>query len=111
MPAPCGTSAAGPRPGESRATPTAVPADHERTAVQACLRLLHTVRAAHDAESGPPETRRLPVVVPSVLAESQAEAETTLTRAGSGRVGPTGTAEAFFRVLRDQTPGAVTEKA
>ena len=35
--------------------PTAVLTDRERTAVQAYLRLLHTVRAAFD---GPPASRR-----------------------------------------------------
>ncbi|PWI08447.1 hypothetical protein DIZ27_22510 [Streptomyces sp. NWU339] len=75
--------------------PTAVLTDHERTAVQAYLRLLHTVRAAYDAESGPPDTRRPPVVAPSALAE----AETALARAGLS-----GNEETFFRMLRDWHP-------
>ncbi|MFD3730257.1 hypothetical protein [Streptomyces sp. NPDC058632] len=75
--------------------PTAVPTDRERTAVQAYLRLLHTVRAAHDAETGPPGTHRPPVVAPSVLAE----AETALARAGLS-----GNEESFFRMLRDWHP-------
>ncbi|MEJ8672006.1 hypothetical protein WKI71_37580 [Streptomyces sp. MS1.AVA.1] len=48
--------------------PTAVLTDRERTAVQAYLRLLHTVRAAFD---GPPGSRRPPVVPPAVLAEAE----------------------------------------
>ncbi|WP_406724229.1 hypothetical protein WJ438_05625 [Streptomyces sp. GD-15H] len=75
--------------------PTTVLTDRERTAVQAYLRLLHTVRAAHDAGTGPPDTRRPPVVVPSVLAE----ADTALTRAGL-----TGNEESFFRMLRAWPP-------
>ncbi|GAA3504794.1 hypothetical protein GCM10019016_119070 [Streptomyces prasinosporus] len=72
--------------------PTAVLTDRERTAVQAYLRLLHTVRAAFDAQSGPPGVRRPPVVPPSVLAE----AETALARAGL-----TGSEKDFFRMVRD----------
>ncbi|MFI6208187.1 hypothetical protein ACIBAI_17590 [Streptomyces sp. NPDC051041] len=72
--------------------PTAVPTDRERTAVQACLRLLHTVRAAFDAASGPPGGHRPPVVPPAVLAE----AEHALADAGL-----TGTEEGFFRLLRN----------
>ena len=41
------------RPGESRPMPTAVLTDRERTAVQAYLRLLHTVRAAFGGQFGP----------------------------------------------------------
>ncbi|MDO0924826.1 hypothetical protein QQY24_05120 [Streptomyces sp. TG1A-8] len=67
--------------------PTAVPTDRERTAVQAYLRLLHTVRAAFD---GPPGAGRPPLVPPSVLAE----AERALARAGF-----TGNEEEFFRLL------------
>ncbi|MFC4329694.1 hypothetical protein ACFPC0_18200 [Streptomyces andamanensis] len=74
--------------------PTAVPTDHERTAVQAYLRLLHTVRAAFDA---PAAVRRPVPVPPSVLAE----AETALAGAGLA-----GNEEEFFRLLRDwSTPG------
>ncbi|MFI2640561.1 hypothetical protein [Streptomyces sp. NPDC018610] len=67
--------------------PTAVLTDHERTAVQAYLRLLHTVRAAFDA---PPAAGRPALVPPSVLAE----AERALDRAGL-----TGNEEAFFDLL------------
>jgi hypothetical protein len=72
--------------------PTAVLTDHERTAVQAYLRLLHTVRAAFD---GPPDQGRPFVVPPAVLAE----AEETLARAGL-----VGNEEAFFRLLHDWCP-------
>ncbi|WP_324790365.1 hypothetical protein [Streptomyces sp. H51] len=72
--------------------PTALLTDHERTAVQAYLRLLHTVRACLD---GPPGSRRPPVVPPSVLAE----AEQALERAGL-----TGNEEEFFRLLRGWCP-------
>lgn len=72
--------------------PTALLTDHERTAVQAYLRLMHTVRAAFD---GPPGSRRPPVVPPSVLAE----AEQALTDAGL-----TGNEEAFFRLLQSWCP-------
>jgi hypothetical protein len=71
---------------------TAVLTDHERTAVQACLRLLHTVRAAFDVVDGPPGNRRPPVVPPAVLAE----AEQALTDAGLA-----GNEETFFRLLKD----------
>ncbi|MCC5475385.1 hypothetical protein [Streptomyces barringtoniae] len=74
--------------------PTAVLTDRERTAVQAYLRLLHTVRAAFD---GPPDAGRPAVVPPAVLAE----AEQALTRAGL-----TGNEEQFFRLLRDWCPPA-----
>ncbi|MFJ3338724.1 hypothetical protein [Streptomyces sp. NPDC086766] len=73
--------------------PTAVLTDRERTAVQAYLRLLHTVHAAFD---GPPEGRP-PLVPPAVLAE----AERALARAGL-----TGNEEAFFRLLRTWCPGS-----
>ncbi|WP_128375769.1 hypothetical protein [Streptomyces cavernae] len=68
--------------------PTAVLTDHERTAVQAYLRLLHTVRAAFD---GPPGGRP-PMVPPSALAE----VEQALERAGLA-----GNEQAFFRLLHD----------
>ncbi|MFD5470689.1 hypothetical protein [Streptomyces sp. NPDC127105] len=74
--------------------PTAVLTDHERTAVQAYLRLLYTVRAAFD--DGPPGGERPAVVPPSVLAE----AEQALTRAGL-----TGHEEEFFRLLHSWCPG------
>ncbi|GKQ41894.1 hypothetical protein [Streptomyces sp. A012304] len=71
--------------------PTAVLTDRERTAVQAYLRLLHTVRAAFgDEAAGPPHDRRAPVVPPSVLAE----AERALADAGLA-----GNEEEFFRLL------------
>ncbi|MEU9449701.1 hypothetical protein [Streptomyces sp. NPDC048277] len=72
--------------------PTAVLTDHERTAVQAYLRLLHTVRAAFD---GPPDEGRPLLVPPAVLAE----AEEALARAGL-----MGNEEAFFRLLHDWCP-------
>ncbi|ALV32311.1 hypothetical protein [Streptomyces sp. CdTB01] len=72
--------------------PTAVLTDRERTAVQAYLRLLHTVRAAFD---GPPGVVRPPVVPPSVLAE----AEQALAAAGL-----TGNEEEFFRLLQSWCP-------
>ncbi|MFK4145044.1 hypothetical protein [Streptomyces sp. NPDC004065] len=68
--------------------PTAVLTDRERTAVQAYLRLLHTVRAAFDSPAGP---GRAPLVPPAVLAE----AEQALSRAGLA-----GNEEAFFELLR-----------
>ncbi|MGW1168615.1 hypothetical protein [Streptomyces sp. NPDC002550] len=74
--------------------PTAVLTDRERTAVQAYLRLLHTVRAVFD---GPPDGGRPAVVPPAVLAE----AEQALDRAGL-----TGNEERFFRLLRDWCPPA-----
>ncbi|WDO05022.1 hypothetical protein ME763_04845 [Streptomyces murinus] len=74
--------------------PTAVLTDHERTAVQAYLRLLHTVRAAFD---GPPDGAPPALVPPSVLAE----AETALTRAGLA-----GNEEQFFRMLGEWCPSA-----
>ncbi|GAA3987428.1 hypothetical protein OG252_10560 [Streptomyces sp. NBC_01352] len=75
--------------------PTAVLTDRERTAVQAYLRLLHTVRAAFDVSSGSPEAGRPPVVPPAVLAE----AEQALARAGLA-----GNEEAFFRLLHTWCP-------
>ncbi|MFI9820610.1 hypothetical protein ACIHFC_09105 [Streptomyces sp. NPDC052013] len=75
--------------------PTAVLTDRERAAVQAYLRLLHTVRAAFDTRTGPPDAFRPPVVPPAVLEE----AEAALARAGL-----TGNEEEFFRMLRDWCP-------
>ncbi|GGV52594.1 hypothetical protein [Streptomyces griseoflavus] len=75
--------------------PTAVLTDRERTAVQAYLRLLHTVRAAFDTRPGPAGTPGPPLVPPAVLAE----AEAALARAGL-----TGNEEQFFRMLRDWQP-------
>ncbi|MFD5073500.1 hypothetical protein [Streptomyces sp. NPDC058371] len=72
--------------------PTAVLTDHERAAVQAYLRLLHTVRAAFD---GPPDASRPPVVPPAALAE----AERALAAAGLA-----GNEQAFFRLLHDWCP-------
>ncbi|WP_329261512.1 hypothetical protein OG223_43525 [Streptomyces sp. NBC_01478] len=71
---------------------TAVMTDRERAAVQAYLRLLHTVRAAFDGPPGAP----LPVLVPpSVLAE----ADRALTDAGLA-----GNEEAFFGLLESWCP-------
>ncbi|WP_030245790.1 MULTISPECIES: hypothetical protein [unclassified Streptomyces] len=75
--------------------PTAVLTDRERSAVQAYLRLLATVRAAFDLETGPPGAHRPPIVPPAVLAE----AEAALARAGL-----TGNEEAFFRLLQSWCP-------
>ncbi|MBC2900407.1 hypothetical protein [Streptomyces cupreus] len=75
--------------------PTAVLTDRERVAVQAYLRLLHTVRAAFDVAGGPPGEARPPVVPPSVLAE----AERALADAGL-----TGNEEEFFRLLQNWCP-------
>ena len=72
--------------------PTAVLTDRERTAVQAYLRLLHTVRAAFD---GPPGGSRPCIVPPAVLAE----AEQALADAGLS-----GNEEAFFRMLQTWCP-------
>ncbi|MGC0386387.1 hypothetical protein [Streptomyces sp. SAI-129] len=74
---------------------TAVLTDHERIAVQAYLRLLHTVRAGFDAGDGLDGPPRPPVIPPSVLAE----AEQALRAAGLR-----GNEEAFFRLLRDWCP-------
>ncbi|MYR42517.1 hypothetical protein [Streptomyces sp. SID5910] len=68
---------------------TAVLTDRERTAVQAYLRLLHTVRAGFDTEAGPP------AVPPSVLAE----AEQALADAGLA-----GNEDAFFRLVGSWFP-------
>ncbi|WP_062644220.1 hypothetical protein [Streptomyces maremycinicus] len=84
--------------------PTAVLTDRERTAVQAYLRLLHTVRAAFGDEdggedagaSGAPQDRLPPVVPPAVLAE----AEQALAAAGLA-----GNEEEFFRLLHTWYPG------
>ncbi|NEA99509.1 hypothetical protein [Streptomyces sp. SID13726] len=75
--------------------PTAVLTDRERVAVQAYLRLLHTVRAAFDTAAGPPDSARPPVVPPTVLAE----AERALADAGLA-----GNEEEFFRLLRGWCP-------
>ncbi|MFG6294991.1 hypothetical protein [Streptomyces rochei] len=75
---------------------TAVLTDHERTAVQAYLRLLHTVRAEFDSAPGPAGAPRPAVVPPSVLAE----ADQALREAGLA-----GNEEAFFRLLRGWCPG------
>ncbi|MFG2934112.1 hypothetical protein [Streptomyces achromogenes] len=74
--------------------PTAVLTDRERTAVQAYLRLLHTVRATLD---GPQGAGRPAVVPPAVLAE----AEQALAHAGLA-----GNEAEFFRLLRDWYPPA-----
>jgi hypothetical protein len=71
---------------------TAVLTDRERTAVQAYLRLLHTVRAAFD---GPPDGPGPVVLPPAVLAE----ADGALTRAGL-----VGNEEEFFRLVREWCP-------
>lgn len=75
--------------------PTAVLTDRERTAVQAYLRLLHTVRAAFDTASGPPDAARPPVVPPAVLAE----ADQALADAGLA-----GNEEEFFGLLKSWCP-------
>ena len=75
--------------------PTAVLTDRERTAVQAYLRLLHTVRAAFDTASGPPDAARPPVVPPAVLAE----ADQALADAGLA-----GNEEEFFGLLQSWCP-------
>ncbi|MFJ3197238.1 hypothetical protein ACIQJX_27550 [Streptomyces griseoviridis] len=72
---------------------TAVLTDRERAAVQAYLRLLHTVRASFD---GPPGSLRPPVIPPSVLAE----AEQALDEAGL-----TGNEEKFFHLVRSWHTG------
>ncbi|MFE9095743.1 hypothetical protein [Streptomyces sp. NPDC007264] len=71
---------------------TAVLTDRQRLAVQAYLRLLHTVRAAFD---GPSDPQRPPVVPAAALAE----ADRALAEAGLA-----GTEEEFFRLLRDWCP-------
>ncbi|MGV9248392.1 hypothetical protein [Streptomyces sp. NPDC003710] len=72
--------------------PTAVLTDRQRAAVQAYLRLLHTVRAAFD---GPPNPLRPPVVPTAALAE----ADRALTEAGLA-----GTEEEFFRLCGQWCP-------
>lgn len=71
---------------------TAVPTNHERTAVQAYVRLLRTVRATFD---GAPDGVRPGVVPPAVVAE----AEQALARAGLA-----GNEEDFFRLLHHWCP-------
>ncbi|MEU1304777.1 hypothetical protein [Streptomyces shenzhenensis] len=72
--------------------PTAVLTDRERTAVQAYLRLLQTVRAAFD---GPPDGGGPVLVPPLVLAEAeQAMADAELV----------GNEDAFFRLLHTWCP-------
>ncbi|SEQ18097.1 hypothetical protein SAMN04487983_1003254 [Streptomyces sp. yr375] len=71
--------------------PTAVLTDRERTAVQAYLRLLHTVRAAFD-DQGRHEGC---LVTPAVLAE----AEQALAEAGLA-----GNEAEFFRLLHHWYP-------
>jgi hypothetical protein len=72
--------------------PTAVLTDRQRTAVQAYVRLLHTVRAALDDPPPGPDggPGRPPLVPPGVLAE----AEQALAAAGLP-----GTDAEFFRLL------------
>ena len=72
--------------------PTATLTDRQRAAVQAYLRLLHTVRAAFD---GPPEVQRPPVVPTAALAE----ADRALAEAGLS-----GAEEEFFRLVGDWCP-------
>jgi hypothetical protein len=72
--------------------PTAVLTDRERTAVQAYLRLLHTVRAAFD---GPPDSSGPCLLPPAVLAET----EQAMTDAGLR-----GNEDAFFRLLHTWCP-------
>ncbi|MFI2436165.1 hypothetical protein [Streptomyces sp. NPDC018693] len=79
--------------------PTAVLTDRERTAVQAYLRLLHTVRAAFDdtgAEDSDPPRHPLPPVIPPAVLQ---EADEALTGAGLA-----GNEEGFFRLLRSWCP-------
>ncbi|MGW1321746.1 hypothetical protein ACWD64_04395 [Streptomyces antibioticus] len=78
--------------------PTAVLTDRERTAVQAYLRLLHTVRATLDAEpADPSRAGGAPMVPPTVLAE----ADEALSQAGLA-----GNEEEFFRLLASWGPRA-----
>ncbi|ARP73227.1 hypothetical protein LK07_29490 [Streptomyces pluripotens] len=74
--------------------PTTVLTDRERTAVQAYLRLLHTVRAAFDDS---PDDDRPAVVPPAVLAEAEQALACT---------GLAGNEEVFFRLLRGWCPPA-----
>ncbi|MGW1025952.1 hypothetical protein ACWD4J_20060 [Streptomyces sp. NPDC002577] len=67
---------------------TAVLTGHERTAVQAYLRLLHTVRATLDTSASTPR----PVIVPE---SALAEADRALSLAGLA-----GNEEAFFALVR-----------
>ncbi len=67
---------------------TAVLTGHERAAVQAYLRLLHTVRATLDTSATAPR----PVIVP---ASTLADADRALATAGL-----TGNEEAFFALVR-----------
>ncbi|OAH15918.1 hypothetical protein STSP_07010 [Streptomyces jeddahensis] len=67
---------------------SAVLTGHERTAVQAYLRLLHTVRATLDSPASAPR----PVIVP---ASALAEADDALAVAGLA-----GNEEAFFALVR-----------
>ncbi|WP_416977354.1 hypothetical protein [Streptomyces sp. T028] len=88
--------------------PTALLTDRERTAVQAYLRLLHTVRAAFGEDFGdrpgdgrggasrPVPGRLPPVVPPAVLAE----ADRALAEAGLA-----GNEEEFFGLLQGWCPG------
>ncbi|WP_395577062.1 hypothetical protein [Streptomyces sp. BK79] len=76
-------------------TTTAVLTDHERAAVQAYLRLLHTVRAGLDTAAGPADAPGPAVVPPSVLAE----ADQALRAAGLA-----GNEEEFFRLLASWCP-------
>ncbi|MER5493624.1 hypothetical protein ACSMX9_25950 [Streptomyces sp. LE64] len=69
--------------------PTSVPTDRERDAVQAYLRLLHTVRAALD--TSPPAPAH-PALVPEGVLD---EAERALAGAGLA-----GNEEEFFALLR-----------
>ncbi|MBA2949398.1 hypothetical protein [Streptomyces himalayensis] len=68
--------------------PTAVLTGHERTAVQAYLRLLHTVRATLDTSATTPR----PVIVPEA---ALADADRALALAGLA-----GNEEAFFALVR-----------
>ncbi len=78
--------------------PTAVLTDRERTAVQAYLRLLHTVRATLDAEpADPSRAGSAPMVPPTVLAE----ADEALSQAGLA-----GHEEEFDRLLASWGPRA-----
>ncbi|MEU3840350.1 hypothetical protein AB0E88_10000 [Streptomyces sp. NPDC028635] len=79
--------------------PTTVLTDRERTAVQAYLRLLHTVRAVYDDGAGPPGVPAAPLVPPAVPPTVLAEADQALTEAGLS-----GNEEAFFHLLRGWHP-------
>ncbi|MGW1894861.1 hypothetical protein ACWCP6_32155 [Streptomyces sp. NPDC002004] len=72
--------------------PTALLTDHERTAVRAYLRLMHTVRAAFDVGES---AQRPPIVPAPVLAE----AEEALREAGLA-----GNETEFFALLRTWCP-------